>query len=60
MFIISHGWRYPDDVAMWTGFKILEEGTFVLGHIDRSGNNDIIRMNLDLVTTIEPRFQVLV
>jgi len=44
------------DRLLWSGWLILREGEFVMGHIDGSANNNVIVMRLHL-NAITIRFQ---
>ena len=48
LFLRNHAWDFTNDVLTWTGWVILREGEFVLGHIDLSENNDLLNMRLHL------------
>lgn len=55
-FIATHAWEFLDDALVWTGWLILRQHEFVLGHIDLSANNDKLNMRLH-VNAITTRFQ---
>jgi len=52
----SHQWRYARDWLEWSGWLILREGEFVLGHLDGSANADRINLKIHL-NAIGVRFQ---
>lgn len=56
LFIKNHAWQFPDDVLYWTGWLILRQHEFVLGHIDLSANTNKLNMRLH-VNPITTRFQ---
>jgi len=45
LFLKTHAWEYDNDVLAWTGWVILREGEFVLGHLDYTAAE---RMNMRL------------
>jgi len=56
VFLENHAWDFTDDVLRWSGWLILREGEFVMGHIDLTAANDKLNMRLHL-NPITTRFQ---
>jgi len=56
VFIATHAWEYDNDALRWTGWLILRQDEFLLGHIDLSANNDLLNMRLH-VNAITTRFE---
>jgi len=56
LHIARHAWEWELDWCMWTGWLILRENEFVLGHIHVSDSGDRLNMRLH-VNPITTRFQ---
>jgi len=56
VFMKTHAWETTDDALVWTGWLILREGEYVMGHLDNTENGDKLNMRLH-VNAITTRFK---
>jgi len=56
VFLRTHAWEFLNDALTWSGWLILRQDEFLLGHIDYSDVSDLLNMRLHL-NAITTRFE---
>jgi len=55
----AKGWSYPNDQLIWSGYRILVEGSFVLAHVDLMDTSGaLVTLRIDVIAVSLPAFKV--